>query len=327
MKTRRLGKEGFEVSEIGLGCWQIGGDWGEPADKEDSFAILSAAVENGVTIFDTANVYGAGRSEMLIGEFLRESGKTIRVATKFGRGDDVYPDKYTEDMMRRSAESSLERLGVDALDLLQLHCIPAAELRKGEVFHWLRRLKEEGVIRQFGASVETVEEGLLCLEQEGLLSLQVIFNIFRQKLVRELLPAAKERGVGIIGRLPLASGLLTGKFTKETTFPKTDHRNFNRDGQCFNVGETFAGLPFERGVLLADGLKELLRDGMTLARMALRWILDHESVSTIIPGASSPAHAKGNAAISETPPLPDELHQALTDYYTDQVHNHIRGPY
>ena len=326
MKTRQLGKDGYRIGEVGLGCWQFGGDFGD-MQEETAIAIMETAVENGVNFFDTANVYGAGRSENLIGRFLKQCSSPVTVATKFGRGDDVYPDNYSEHIMRRSVEGSLERLGVERLDLLQLHCIPPEVLRKGAVFDWLRKLKQEGLIRQFGASVETVAEGLLCLEQDGLLSLQVIFNIFRQKLAAELLPQAKSRGVGIIVRLPLASGLLSGKFTKNTTFAKTDHRNYNRDGRFFNVGETFAGLPFETGVELADRIKEVLPDGMTMVQLALRWILDHDAVSVIIPGASSPEQARGNAAVSAIPPLPAALHQVLFDMYLKSIHARIRGPY
>ena len=249
------------------------------------------------------------------------------VATKFGRGEEVYPDKYSEDTLRRSVDASLKRLRGDALDLLQLHCIPPDVLREGQVFDWLRRIRQEGLIRHFGASVETVEEGLICLEQEGLLSLQVTFNVFRQKLVSQLLPQARARGVGIIVRLPLASGLLSGKFAGGTRFPETDHRHFNRDGQAFNVGETFAGLPFKKGVELVDMLKERLPAGMTMVQMALRWILDHDAVSVIIPGASSPEQAGANAEVSDLQSLPKDLRQALAEFYTQHVHHHIRGPY
>ena len=326
MKTRQLGKNGYCLGEVGLGCWQFGGDFGD-MQEETAIAIMETAVENGVNFFDTANVYGAGRSENLIGRFLKECPRPVIVATKFGRGDDVYPGNYSEDIMRRSVEGSLKRLGIDRLDLLQLHCIPSEFLRQGEVFDWLRKLKQEGLIREFGASVETVAEGLLCMEQDGLLSLQVIFNIFRQKLVSELLPQAKSKGVGIIVRLPLASGLLSGKYTKNTTFAKTDHRNYNRDGQYFNVGETFAGLPFEKGVELADMIKAVLPGGMSMAQLALRWILDQDAVSVIIPGASSPEQARGNAAVSEVLPLPAALHQVLSDMYLNSIHSRIRGPY
>lgn len=328
MKTRRLGKNGFEVSEVGLGCWQLGADWGASISTESGFSILQAAVDNGIRFFDTADVYGSGKSEAIIGEFLRHCDVPVRVASKFGRGGDAYPDQYSEAVMRRTVEDSLKRLGVETLDLLQLHCIPTEVMRQGEVFDWLRRLQSDGLIRTFGASVETVEEGLLCLEQEGITSLQVIFNIFRQKLVRELLPQARETGVGIVVRLPLASGLLAGKFTKDTRFSEDDHRNYNRDGACFNVGETFAGLPFEMGVGLADTIKkDFLPEHMTMVQLALRWILDHEAVSTIIPGASSPRQAKSNAGVSDMAPLGDDLHQALDGFYRAQVHQHIRGGY
>jgi len=230
-------------------------------------------------------------------------------------------------LLRKSVKGSLNLLGVDSLDLLQLHCVPQKELEKGDIFTWLSKIRQEGLIKEYGASVETVEEGLICMEVDELLSLQVIFNIFRQKLITELLPQAKAKGTGIIVRLPLASGLLSGKFTKDTTFPGNDQRNFNRDGQMFNVGETFAGLPFEKGVELSDKIKEYVPEGMTMAQMAMRWILDHEAVSVVIPGASKVEQARQNAAASELSPLPDSLHQTLSELYEDQVKEHIRGRY
>lgn len=326
MNIRQLGKDGPGIGEVGLGCWQFGGDFGH-MEEDTAISILAMAVEKGVNFFDTADVYGAGRSEELIGRFLKGCSTPITTATKFGRSGEVYPGSYSEDALRSSVEGSLKRLGRDSIDLLQLHCIPTDILRQAEVFDWLRRLKQEGLINHFGASVETVEEGLLCIEQDGLLSLQVIFNIFRQKLVAELLPQAQAKGIGIIARLPLASGLLTGKFSKSTRFAETDHRNYNRDGKFFNVGETFAGLPFEVGVELTDKIKELLPQSMSMPQLALRWILDHEAVSVIIPGASSPEQARGNAAISDLTPLPEELHQALSDLYENSVSKQIRGPY
>lgn len=219
-----------QVSEMGLGCWQLGGsDWGD-LDDATALGILRAAVESGTTFFDTADVYGGGRSETLIGRFLKESGagKEIFVATKLGRGK-MYPDGYTEAAVREATEASLRRLGVDALDLTQLHCVPPGVLRQGEVFGWLRKLKAEGKIRAFGASVESDAEALLCLEQEGLSSLQIIFNLFRQKPAAEVFPTAKEKNVAIIVRLPLASGLLSGKMKKDTRFSENDHRTYNRE--------------------------------------------------------------------------------------------------
>ena len=326
MNKRTLGKDGFEIGEVGIGCWQFGGDFG-PMEEKTAFAILEAAVESGTDFFDTADVYGSGRSEKLIGRFFKTSSTPIVVATKIGREADLYPNLYRRETMRKSLQRSAKRLGVDALDLVQLHCIPTSVLRDGEVFDWLRDFQNEGLIRHFGASVESVEEGLICLRQEGLLSLQVIFNPFRMKLEDELLPQAKERGVGIIVRLPLASGLLSGKFAKTTAFPDSDHRNDNADGQFFNVGETFAGLPFQKGVELADALKGFVPPGMTMAQMTLRWILDHEAVSVIIPGASTPAQAVGNATASGLEKLPAELHERLKNFYQEQVAAHIRGPY
>jgi len=327
MKTRNYGTLKQPVSEVGLGCWQFGGDFG-PMSEDDAMAIMSAAVQGGVNFFDTADVYGGGRSETLIGKFLAShSGEPIRVVTKYGRDGSVYPDNYTEATMRKSVDESRERLGVETLDCLQLHCVPMEQLKKGDIFKWLRELRSEGAIREFGASVETVEEGLVCLKQEGLASLQVIFNIFRQKLTTELLPQAQEAGVSIIVRLPLASGLLAGKYTTETTFTDGDHRNYNRDGQAFSVGETFAGLPFELGVGLANEIREILPQAMTMAQAAQRWILDHDAVTTIITGASSVEQITDNAAVSELPSLNIELHEKLSAFYQSNVEQHIRGVY
>jgi aryl-alcohol dehydrogenase-like predicted oxidoreductase len=326
MKTRTLGENGFEIGEIGLGCWQLGGHDFGPLAADTAHEIMLAAVESGCRFFDTANVYGGGRSETLIGAFLKEHGEGLVIASKTGRGD-VFPDGYSRENLRASVRDSLARLGLDRLDLVQLHCVPHRVLRESAIFDWLRELQHEGLIRHFGASVETVEEGLTCLAEEGLLSLQVIFNPFRQKPVAELLPQAAAAGVGIIVRLPLASGLLCGKFSAETTFGETDHRHYNRDGDAFNVGETFAGLPFAKGVLLADELKTHLPDGMTMAQMTLRWILDHDAVSVIIPGATTPAQARENAAVSALPPLSADLHATLSTFYREKVHDHIRGAY
>jgi aryl-alcohol dehydrogenase-like predicted oxidoreductase len=327
MNTRLFGRTNRKVSEIGLGCWQLGGaDWGN-LDDQRAFEILAAAADAGVTFLDTADVYGTGRSETLIGDFLRARSGKFFVATKLGRMSDLYPDKYTEAGVRAATEASLKRLRVESLDLTQLHCVPPEVLRRGEIFDWLRRLQREGKIKHFGASVETMDEALVCVAQDGLCSLQIIFNIFRQKPISALFGQAREKRVGIIVRLPLASGLLSGKMTKAQRFPQNDHRNYNRDGQAFNVGETFAGLPFEKGVELADALKTFVPAGMTMADMAQRWILDHEAVSTVITGASRPEQAAANARVSNLPPLTPELHRKLSDFYEREVAQHIRGPY
>lgn len=327
MKKRNLGNNGFKVSEVGIGCWQIGANWGNEINKKEAFKILDEAINNGITFFDTADVYGDGRSETLIGEFLKTTTADIKVATKFGRASNVFPNNYTEQTLRDSVEKSRARLNVDCIDLLQLHCIPTQVLKQGNIFNWLRTLKKEGKIGAFGASVETVEEGLICIEQEELQSLQVIYNIFRQKLTKELLPQAYKKGVGIIVRLPLASGLLTGKFTTETKFLENDHRNFNRDGQEFNVGETFAGVPFNTGLQLVEELKTLCPENMTLAEMSQRWILDHKEVTTIIPGASSPKHIYQNSKVSSLPSLPETLMASLEVFYNKNIKQHIRGVY
>ncbi|MDX1932506.1 MAG: aldo/keto reductase [Capsulimonadales bacterium] len=315
------------VSEVGVGCWQFGGDWGSISD-ETALDTLRTAYANGVTFLDTADVYGSGRSESVIGRFLREDRPSVFVATKLGRrGDPGWPGNFTLETMRRHTEESLRRLGVETLDLTQLHCIPTEELRRGDVFEHLRVLRSEGKIRRFGVSVETVEEGLLCLEQPDVAALQVIFNLFRQKPADELFAKAKTRDVAIIVRLPLASGLLSGKFTEKTEFAPEDHRTYNRDGQAFNVGETFAGLPFEAGVELADALKPMVPAGWSLTQMALRWCLDFDAVRVIIPGAKNPEQARANAAVSELPPLSPELRERLRRFYEMRVVDRIRGPY
>jgi aryl-alcohol dehydrogenase-like predicted oxidoreductase len=331
MKNRRFHHPPAVVSEIGLGCWQLGGaDWGE-LDDTKAFAILRQAIDSGITFLDTADVYGGGRSEELLGRFLKEAGLLhsgkIFVATKLGRTAGLFPDKYTEKGVRDATEDSLRRLGVEALDLTQLHCVPPRILREGEIFEWLRRLQAEGKIRRFGASVESDEEGLVCLGQEGIASLQIIFNVFRQKPAFRLLAEAEKKGVAVIVRLPLASGVLSGKFTRDTRFGEKDHRNYNRDGAAFNVGETFAGLPYDKAVALADELKTLVPAGTSLAAMSQRWILDHDAVTTVITGASRPEQVELNAAVSDLPPLPSQLRDHLRRFYEDSVAAHIRGPY
>ena len=328
MKQRVFGPTGRSVGEVGLGCWQLGGaDWGDVSD-EQAIGTLQAAVDHGVDFFDTADVYGSGRSEELIGKFLKMASRDIYVATKLGRGSDPgWPGNFTRDAVRRHTEASLRRLGVDVLDLTQLHCIPGEVMQQGDIFEWLRELKTEGKIRAFGASVESMDEALLCLEQDDLASLQIIFNIFRQKPVSTLFGHASAQGTAIIVRLPLASGLLSGKMGKDTKFAPTDHRSYNRDGQAFNVGETFAGLPFEVGVALSEELKTYVPEGMTMAQMALRWILDFPAVSVVIPGARNAAQVEANTSASDLPPLPAALHARLSEFYRHKVADHIRGPY
>lgn len=323
MRLRRLGKTGMWVSEIGLGCWQLGGDFG-PIDDMDASTILANASRLGVNFWDTADVYGNGLSEHRIGTFYGKPEDLV-VATKVGRSSALYPDKYTKGGVKESLEESARRLCVETIDLAQLHCVPREVLETGEIFGWLDEIKAEGLIRNWGASVETLEEAEICLEHEGLSTLQIIFNIFRQDATESLLDRAREQDVGIIVRLPLASGLLSGKYTAETEFSPTDHRSYNRDGQAFSVGETFGGIPFEKGVELADRLREFVPEGQSMSLFALRWILDHEAVSTIITGVSRPEQIGINAQAVDLPELSPQLHDQLAQFYRDEVRPNIRG--
>ena len=334
MKCRILGKTGVKVSEVGLGTWQLGGaDWGAVSEKE-ALAILHRAVDSGVNLFDTSDVYGLGVSERLIGKFLKETKGKVHVATKLGRAYLVkhggcWPRKFTLRIARQETQKSLKNLGVDSVFLQQWHCIPPQMLRDGDALDHLETLKKEGLIQNWGASVESIEEGLLCMTHPGCAALQVIYNIFRQKLTDELLPVARRCNVGILARVPLASGLLTGKFKKGHKFPAKDHRNFNRDGKVFNVGETFAGVPFEKGVVFAERTRKILKptERVPMAQLALRWILDHDAVSTVIPGATRPEHADSNAAASALKPLKRAQHAALRELYQKKIAATIRGLY
>lgn len=325
METRNLGTTGAQVSAVGFGAWAIGGGWGA-VPEDDAMDALHAAVDHGMTFIDTADVYGEGRSERLIGRLLRERDEPLLVATKMGRLGDW---NASYDAMAGAAEASRRRLGVDALDLVQLHCIPFATLQAGRVFEHLERLKSEGLIRHYGASVETVDEALFCIRESGCETLQVIFNIFRQKLIDELFPSVRSSGIGIIARVPLASGLLSGKFPPDHQFAADDHRNFNANGERFNVGETFAGIPFARGIELAREVENTLggRPDASMAQLALRWILDHPEVSTVIPGAKSRHQTSENAAAAELPPLDDESHRRLRALYQSRIAAEIRGAY
>lgn len=268
-----------------------------------------------------------GISETVIGRFLKNAHKEIYVATKLGRRHDNtngWPQNFSYDAMKRHVEDSLQHLGVSCLFLEQLHCIPTEEMAAGYVFDHLRRLQQEGLIRYWGASVETSAEALICLEQEGIASIQIIFNLFRQHIADEVFEKASRKNVAIIVRVPLASGLLTGKFSEETSFSKTDHRNYNAGGQVFNAGETFSGIDFLPGVKMAREIRALLPDHR-MAQWALRWILDHPQVTTIIPGASRVSQVTGNIEASALPSLPAEVHQALRRFYEEHIRKAIIG--
>lgn len=324
MKKRRLGRAGFEVSEIGLGCWQLGNDFGDLSDKE-ARRILDATLDNGINFLDTADVYGAGLSERRIGNWLKTVSDKPFVVSKVGRDDQLYPNGYSREKVRANIEGSLSRLGVEALDLVQLHCVPPEVLFAGDLLSWMEDFQQEGLIRSFGASVEMIDEAMFCLKNPKLASLQILFNVFRQDAIEELLPAAADSDTGVIVRLPLASGLLSGKMHKGQLFEENDHRHYNKDGQMFHVGETFNGIPFETGVELVEQLASEIAVDVDLSQFALRWILDQPQVSTVIAGASRPQQVESNASASRLPALEKSVHENLKTFYNKTVRPHIRG--
>jgi aryl-alcohol dehydrogenase-like predicted oxidoreductase len=318
MHERRLGKTNHQVSEIGFGAWAIGGSWGS-TDDATSLAAMHAAVDAGVTFFDTADVYGDGRSERLIAQLLRERDEPLVVATKFIRRAPLEVSLYTYDNFRGWLERSRENLGVETVDLVQLHCPPWDAYYTPSVFEACDRLVEDGLIRAYGVSVEKVEEALKAIEYPGVTTVQIIFNIFRQRPAELFFEQAKARDVGVIVRVPLASGLLTGKFTRESSFAADDHRAFNRHGEEFDMGETFSGVDFDTGLDAVDALRPLVPEGATLAQLALRWILMFDAVSTVIPGAKSPEQAQANAAAADLPQLPEEKMRQIAELYDARI--------
>ncbi|HEY6759088.1 MAG TPA: aldo/keto reductase [Baekduia sp.] len=319
MRMRTLGQTDRDVSEIGFGAWQIGADWGAVAEDE-ALATLHAAADAGVTFFDTADVYGDGRSERLVGRLLRErAGEPLTVATKMGRRLDQTVANYSPEHFRAWNDRSRENLGLDTLPLVQLHCPPTDLYYHPEVFADLDAMVDEGRIAAYGVSVERVEEALKAIEFPGVATVQIIFNPFRQRPAGLFFAEAARRGVGVIVRVPLASGLLSGKYTRETTFAADDHRAFNRHGESFDVGETFAGVPFEVGLDAVEELRPLVPAGATLAQLALRWILMHAAVSTVIPGARSPEQARGNAQAAELPALDDTAVGRIAAVYEERI--------
>lgn len=321
--------KGIKISEVGLGTWQLGNaDWGQVKGSE-ALAILQAFSDAGGNFIDTSDVYGLGISERTIGNFLSSTGKELFVATKLGRRQDGqygWPQNFTYDVMKQQVESSLKNLDQSQLFLEQLHCIPTEQLRAGKVFDNLRKLQSERLIKFWGASVETSEEALVCLEQEGLASLQVIFNLFRQHVADEVFAKAQEKDVALIIRVPLASGLLANRFNKETKFALTDHRSFNANGESFNTGETFSGIEFSKGLELSKDISSLLPDNR-LSQWAIRWILDHPQVTTVIPGATKVEQVERNMAASELPPLSRPIHRQLRSLYDGKIKPFIRGHY
>jgi aryl-alcohol dehydrogenase-like predicted oxidoreductase len=321
VEHRVLGRTGRDVGVVGLGCWQLGADWGQ-VDDADALAVLHAAVDAGVTFLDTADVYGDGRSERLIARFLAERPDAgVTVATKCGRRADPHtPESFTPENLRAWTDRSRANLGMERLDLVQLHCPPTPVFSSDEVFDALDELVAEGNLAAYGVSVETCDEALTAIARPNVASVQIILNAFRHKPLETVLPAAAAAGVGIIARVPLASGLLSGKYDEHTTFAADDHRTYNRHGEAFDVGETFSGVPYEIGVAAA---KELASLGTNTAALALRWVIDQPGVSVVIPGARNAGQARANSAAADLPPLSSDVLAAVASIYADRIRPHV----
>ncbi|HEU4945789.1 MAG TPA: aldo/keto reductase [Kribbella sp.] len=325
MEQRTLGRTGRAVGVVGLGAWQLGADWGD-VDESDALAVLNAAVDGGVTFIDTADVYGDGRSERLVGQLLRDRPEAdLTVATKMGRRVEQVPSAYNLDAFRSWNDRSRENLGMDTLDLVQLHCPPTEVYATDAVFDALDTLVAEKRVAAYGVSVETCAEALTAIARPNVASVQIILNAFRLKPLDEVLPAAREAGVGIIARVPLASGLLSGKYDENTTFGPDDHRNFNRRGESFDVGETFSGVDFSTGLEAVRRLRPLVPEGATMAQFALRWIIDQPGVSVVIPGARNPEQVAGNVGAATLARLPQDALADVRAIYDElirpQVHD------
>lgn len=324
MREHSFGRTEFTVSDIGFGAWQIGGSWGEVSEA-DGRAALNAALDAGMTFIDTADVYGDGRSEKIIAEVLKaRGGKRPMVASKAGRRLNPHvADGYTKANIEAFIDRSLKNLDIDSLDLVQLHCPPTDVYYRQEMFEGLEEIRKAGKIKHYGVSVEKVEEALKAIEYPGVVSVQIIFNMFRQRPAGLFFQEAKRRNVAVIARVPLASGLLSGKITAATQFAAEDHRNFNRNGEAFDVGETFAGVPFETGLAAVDEVRKLVPAGASMAQFALRWILMHEAVTVVIPGARNGEQAKANAAASDLEALSSDVMAASREVYERLIAPHV----
>lgn len=323
MNYREFGRTGWQVSEIGFGAWAIGSTWG-PVDDAESIAALHRAIDLGVNVIDTADVYGDGHSERLIARVLKERSEQVYVLTKAGRRLDPHTaDGYNAENLNRFVERNLKNLDVDCIDLLQLHCPPTEVYYRPEVFGALDDMIQVGKIRYYGVSVEKVEEALKAIEYPDVQSVQIIFNMFRHRPAELFFPEAKRRQVAVITRVPLASGLLTGKLTRQTTFAADDHRRFNRQGEAFDRGETFSGVDYETGLDAVEALRTLLPQGATMAQFALRWILMHDAVTCVIPGAKRPSQAEDNAGASSLPPLSDETMAKVREIYDQTIREQV----
>jgi aryl-alcohol dehydrogenase-like predicted oxidoreductase len=323
VEKRSFGRMGRTVGVIGLGAWQLGADWGD-VSEDDAHATLSAAVDQGVTFIDTADVYGDGRSEQIVGRFLQDHPE-LTVATKMGRRVPQEPRNYTLDNFRAWTDRSRANLGVETLDLVQLHCPPTPVFATEAVYDALDTLVQEKRIAAYGVSVEKAAEALTAIARPGVASVQIILNALRRKPLEQVLPAAAAAGVGIIARVPLASGLLSGRYDEHTTFGADDHRTYNRHGEAFDVGETFSGVDFGTGLEAVRRLRPYVPAGASMAQFALRWLLDQSAVTVVIPGARNPEQARGNAAAAALAPLPAEAHEAVRAVYDElirpQVHD------
>jgi len=324
MKYRKLGKTGIKVSEISLGTWQVGGKWGSGFDDALAERIINEAIDAGVNFIDTADVYEAGASEAAVGRVVKSRSEEIFVATKCGRQINPHVNKgYTVEVLRKYVEDSLKNTGLDCLDLIQLHCPPTEVFYRPEIFELFDRLKDEGKIKNLGVSVEKVEEGIKAIEYPNVNTVQIIFNMFRQRPSELFFEQVQKKDIGVIVRVPLASGLLTGKFSSDSTFEKEDHRFFNREGAVFDKGETFSGVPFDVGLQAVDELKMIFPQRENLAPIALRWILDFPEVSCIIPGASKVEHLKSNLQAVELPSLTEDEKVAVNHIYDKYIKKHV----
>ncbi len=326
MNYRILGKTGSKVSEIGLGTWQVGGKWGSDFDHNLAQKILNEAADQGINFIDTADVYSDGESEKAIGKFLKSHKGKFFVATKCGRQINPHVNEgYTTVALRKYVEDSLKRLQLETLDLIQLHCPPTQVFYRPEIFGEFEKLKSEGKIQNLGISVEKIEEALKGIEYENVTTVQVIFNMFRQRPSELFFEQAKKKNIGVIVRVPLASGMLSGKYSKETKFEAGDHRNFNRNGEAFDKGETFSGVDYETGLAAVEELKALFSEKAVLAHKALKWILMFDEVSTVIPGASRPEQITENLKSLNEPALSAEelrtVKEIYKKYFNQTVHH------
>ncbi|WP_020532754.1 aldo/keto reductase [Flexithrix dorotheae] len=315
MKYRKLGKTGYNVSEVSLGTWQVGGRWGEPFNEKNAEAIINESIDLGVNFIDTADVYGDGMSEKVVGRVVKNRSEEVVIATKSGRRLNPHnAEGYNEKNIRGFIEDSLKNMGLEQIDLLQLHCPPTSVYESSEIFDSLEKIKSEGKIKHFGVSVEKVTEAEKAVLYPGVSSVQIIFNMFRQKPSDSFFDLATKKNIGILARVPLASGLLTGKFSKASTFDKDDHRNFNREGKAFDKGETFSGVPYDLGLEAVNEIKAILnKEEITL--YALKWVLMFEAISCVIPGASTISHAQNNILASEMDALTAEELEKIKGVY------------